>query len=542
MTPHVFPAVMMLMLAAMTGIRAEQRVWRDASGTFTVTAEMLGVTGDRVRLRKEDGSEIAVPLARLSAEDHAYVKEHAAADAPPPAKPDDAGAGTATRRVWKDDSGDFSVEAELVEQSETHVRLRKQDGSVIAVPLDRLSADDRSFLRRGRMSEREPARQLDVDKALRQKVSVDFQNTPLATVVEQLSQQHNLSIHIDRGSLRHKEIEPTVPITTRARNQPLDVVLQEMLAPHNLSCYPYRNQVLVIRVSDELDSSRHDPLRIPWVVQVYRVDNWPASRRQQGVNVINFPEQQLREQVAPDTWADNTSQSGAGRRGLAQAHVVGKQICFLVRQTCAVHREIEDRLSDRVTRVRAARRPLLQGLKLPGPLLEPKSFTVTDMPLDEFGLYLRNTFSLSVDIDWDAMKELGLDASVTVSGAFREVELMTALDLLLNDIDCIWSIDPDDPGAGGITIYPLTREPLLTRDYRLRYNSTVGIDSQALIFTFLFGPLSLIENPPRDYWDKIGGPAGITAKGTDTLTIRQTLHMHIAMSDMLDQLHAVTPR
>ncbi len=49
-------------------------------------------------------------------------------------------------RTWKDSSGLFSVQAELQEVVDGKVRLKKSDGTVIAVPIDKLSAEDRRFL------------------------------------------------------------------------------------------------------------------------------------------------------------------------------------------------------------------------------------------------------------------------------------------------------------------------------------------------------------------------------------------------------------
>ncbi len=49
-------------------------------------------------------------------------------------------------RTWRDTSGKFSVEAELVEVTEGKVLLKKANGKTITVPLERLSAADRRFL------------------------------------------------------------------------------------------------------------------------------------------------------------------------------------------------------------------------------------------------------------------------------------------------------------------------------------------------------------------------------------------------------------
>lgn len=50
-------------------------------------------------------------------------------------------------RTWSDVTGQFKVEAALLGHDEREVRLRKSDGRLVTVPLDRLSAVDREFLK-----------------------------------------------------------------------------------------------------------------------------------------------------------------------------------------------------------------------------------------------------------------------------------------------------------------------------------------------------------------------------------------------------------
>ena len=49
-------------------------------------------------------------------------------------------------REWTDTTGKFKIEAELVSVADGNVQLRKKDGSMISVPLDKLSQEDREFL------------------------------------------------------------------------------------------------------------------------------------------------------------------------------------------------------------------------------------------------------------------------------------------------------------------------------------------------------------------------------------------------------------
>lgn len=58
------------------GQEGATRTWTDSSGEFTVEAELLGVAGDAVRLRRSDSRVIAVPINRLSMEDRRYLEAH----------------------------------------------------------------------------------------------------------------------------------------------------------------------------------------------------------------------------------------------------------------------------------------------------------------------------------------------------------------------------------------------------------------------------------------------------------------------------------
>ena len=52
----------------------EQRKWADSTGSFSVTAMFVHLADGKVTLRKDDGTELAVPLAKLSKSDQEYVR------------------------------------------------------------------------------------------------------------------------------------------------------------------------------------------------------------------------------------------------------------------------------------------------------------------------------------------------------------------------------------------------------------------------------------------------------------------------------------
>ena len=51
------------------------RTWLDATGEHRIEAAYVGLDGGKVKLKRADGKEIAVPLEKLSKADQRYVQE-----------------------------------------------------------------------------------------------------------------------------------------------------------------------------------------------------------------------------------------------------------------------------------------------------------------------------------------------------------------------------------------------------------------------------------------------------------------------------------
>ena len=55
---------------------------------------------------------------------------------------------TALARTWTDSTGTYKIEGEFVKLSDGKVEIRRDDGKLIRIPLDKLSEDDRKFARK----------------------------------------------------------------------------------------------------------------------------------------------------------------------------------------------------------------------------------------------------------------------------------------------------------------------------------------------------------------------------------------------------------
>lgn len=99
---RITPVLYMLPLVALTSLflvaspQEPTRTWKSSDGIYSLDAEYVGAKDGKVKLRKPSGDVIEVLLARLSAEDQAYVAKQAiatdeaatpdAATSPPPQK------------------------------------------------------------------------------------------------------------------------------------------------------------------------------------------------------------------------------------------------------------------------------------------------------------------------------------------------------------------------------------------------------------------------------------------------------------------------
>jgi len=126
---HVLPALLILLSPCVFAQDASSRPWKDVQGRV-IQAAFVSATADTVTLRMADGKEHQIPLARLSAEDQAFVKSQAktpASAAPPVTAQGVTPAVTAAslnrlpveKRVWPEivQVPTKSIEIELSEES-----------------------------------------------------------------------------------------------------------------------------------------------------------------------------------------------------------------------------------------------------------------------------------------------------------------------------------------------------------------------------------------------------------------------------------------
>ena len=319
---------------------------------------------------------------------------------------------------------------------------------MVNVPLNKLSAEDRKFLDRQEDAAVPTAELPGVEGALRKPATVDARNQPLQEVVVQLAAQHKINVWIDFRSLADVGVPADTPITYQAKDQPLEDVLHNMLGPLHLDAYPVKNEVVVI--ASHNIGWRKDILGLYMETRVYVMKKKPAQWED-----VEELSNQIVSQVSPDEW-DRVG--GAGN-----SYPLYTLPALVVRNTYWVLREIEKRFGQQLQRTHVGPLSFPTGLRVPDALLKPCTMEVHAMKLSEFATYLNNSFGLKCELDGQAMKDVGIPDDLPVSAVFRQVRLMTALDLVLGNCDLMYVIKED--GTLTITTPSAALSQLVSVDY-----------------------------------------------------------------------------
>jgi hypothetical protein len=118
----------------------------ERGGEWTVVEFVEKISDHSVRVKHPDFPvPIGTSVKRLRRAKPGRMAEEAPKDNPF-ATPDEKIAQTAKKRTWTDPSGKFRVEATLVRIDGDKVVLKRDDGKEIAVPLERLSDADRTYV------------------------------------------------------------------------------------------------------------------------------------------------------------------------------------------------------------------------------------------------------------------------------------------------------------------------------------------------------------------------------------------------------------
>jgi len=409
-------------------------------------------------------------------------------------------------REWTDSTGVFKVQAELIDVSGDVVHLRKTDGSVVAVPIDRLSVADQKFVRdqASARGKQEPAGGDPVERirtALASPTRLEFIDTPIDHVFAFLQEQHRIPIVIDRRAWDDVGLSSEVPVTRSIKGVTLGEALDVILKDLELT-WLIRDEVLLVTTPEEAESQLE--------VIVYRLKK-----------PLNFNDliQDITRNLEPNCWA---SVGGPGDLAPLPPQVL------VVSQTQAVQRKIRQHYTDLIQAIRPAKPaaiPTREGKRLADALEGKVSLEFIETPLKDAASYLSTKTGLSITLDQRALEDVGLGADCPVTINLAGIRLRSALSLLLRPLDLTWV-----PAGNAIRITTPEGEEAELELVSYPVNDlTGGGDMTPLV--------ALVQKTiAPQTWDRVGGPGSVRAGIRGTLDVRQTFHVQELVCQFLADL------
>jgi WD40 repeat protein len=140
-------------------VQTEERVSVNALAIRQRTLDDLGSDAARLAFAENVANYNPLPTASPTVASHPAVRPRngTMADSVPfPTSIDESRSATSDVRVWRDQSGKFSITASLERKTASDVTLKRPDGGTVKVPLAKLSDADQAFLAQGEPSAEDP--------------------------------------------------------------------------------------------------------------------------------------------------------------------------------------------------------------------------------------------------------------------------------------------------------------------------------------------------------------------------------------------------
>jgi len=407
-------------------------------------------------------------------------------------------------REWTDSTGVFTVEAELVEVAGTTVRLKKPNGTIIAVPLGRLSAADQQYLKslNGRPDAPKKstpgAAEAAIETALSQPTQCDFIETPLSDVLDYLADRHAIPFGLDRRSLDDVGIGSDVPITAEHRQGDLATNLDAILDPLDLT-WIVQHEVLLITTKETAEANGE--------ARVYKL-----------LRQLSFDDliRDITGNIAPKSW------DTVGGPGSLSPVPPG---ALVVAQMQANHRQIEKHYQGVLKRVRSpvpATVPELIGPAVAKVLSTDTRLEFIETPLEDVVAFLESGRDVEVTLDTRALNDVGLGTDTPITINVKGVKLSSALSLMLRPLELTWTADKN-----GIRI---TTPEVAEGKIELVHYPVNGLVQGGQADHLIEAVTSCVA--PQS-WDQVGGPGSIRLGIRGTLDVRQSFGVHQQVAQLL---------
>ncbi len=344
-----------------------------------------------------------------------------------------------TRR-WSDDTGQYSVEAEFVQMQDGKAVLRRTDGTIVAVPLRRLSSGDQDYLKElvaRRKGEQQAAPdqpneghnqtssvgQRTIEAALDKRQDYTIRQAPLREAFEKLLQPAGIPYYVHWPALADElGVRGEEPVDFAAKGITVRDAVDRLLGSLDMG-WMIRDEVLYITGPVDSEMPRNNE------VIVYRA----ISSRARMDSIVKG----IRSRVFPPSW---DTAGGTGRTAALGGRVV------VIFQAAMVHREILRRFEKTLEPVYATQRKAFE--RPPGEALSPTRVirqvtkcNFLNVPLKEAVAELQAAHGLKIVFDRAALDNWGVSADSRVTLQLKGVRLESALNLLTKQLELSWFVD-----------------------------------------------------------------------------------------------------
>ena len=420
-------------------------------------------------------------------------------------------------RTWTSQDGNFTLDAELVAVKQGKVFLKKNDGTVIGVPLVKLSKEDQQFLKE---EQETPAGQKEggekkvikptasVDEALKTKVSYAFVDTPLANVLDFFDKVVDVNIYINRRALDEIAVSVDSPVTASAEQLALGSALKEILKTKELA-YVKHSEVLVVT---SIENSE----------QMLSTKAYQVLRRVAPDDLI----EEITGLFAPNSWSD------VGGPATLQPTSTG---ILIISQQDEVHEQIADHYKDLLRPLALPEKPRAAPkrgrVSVESALEQITSVEFLDTPLRDAVAFLEDQHGVRITIDTKSLEDEGLGIDTPVSIRLRGVSLQTALDLMLGSFSLTWVGDKDKLE---VTTWSGAESRMIPVTYPMRdVAGASDLREWEEVVTSTIAPAS---------WDEVGGPGTVKPTRRGTLEILQTFQVHRQIAELFKAISTAKQR
>jgi len=400
-----------------------------------------------------------------------------------------------------------------------------------------------------------PAWEQKIRQALAQRISINFVDTALDQAIEALKEKLKIEIQVDWPALEQvgfaRDTKFTRVISELDAQDALDMLLRDVEL-----AWTVRDEVLFITTAEEANN-----VVIP---RLYDVRDLAGRREPSGEMSYDFEELTalIMCSVEPTTWGAGTGPSSVW----IPPFQTDALAVLLVPQTWHVHREVEELLAD-LRRVREAAMAQKGKDIVPVParpdrerrlldaLARPITLDFIEIPLSDAVSWLKDELKVQMQVDWNCLQELGLDADSRVTFCVSGMRGVSALAGVLRPLGLTWTfwhgvVWITTPEAAGVqfTTRVYDVRDLLPRRWSRELVLPPPNPEGGFAGSIVEPPDPVTEAITRrvapSSWNTAGGAGGIMLYDLGplrVLVVNQTEDVHTQIEALLAELRAARP-